>query len=536
MRFEFPDVIVVGSGCTGAMAAQTLVEGGKTVLMLDGGLRDKKYHSLIPNSDFLNVRKHDLQQHRYFLGDEFEGIPLGKVKTGEHLTPPRKFMTEQTESLLPIVSDNFMPLESLASGGLGNGWGLGCCIFSDEELKACSLPLDAMKRGYAKVAQRIGISGSADDAAPYTAAQLPLQPAIEMDSNGKRLFLQYQKKRNRLKASGFFMGRPSLALLTQPLNNRKPYQYKDLDFYDDQDQSAFRPWMTINELKKLSNFQLEEGLLVLRYEENATGVSVICLQLDTRKEVSFQAAKLVLCPGVLGTARIVLRSHGDYATKLPVLCNPYSYLPCLQPALLGRDNDPYKIGFAQLSLFYDPQQTNFDVGMASIYSYRSMMAFHILKETPMGVKDAYAFLKYMMPAFTVIGLHHSEAQHPDKWLRLKTLDSPTGDALEVQYPLTFEQKQKIRTTEKRYAWALRQLQCFVLKNIEPMMGASIHYAGTLPQNAIHPQYRVNESGLLGNARNIYVADGSSFTYLPAKGLTLSLMANAVRVAENVLTA
>jgi hypothetical protein len=34
------------------------------------------------------------------------------------------------------------------------------------------------------------------------------------------------------------------------------------------------------------------------------------------------------------------------------------------------------------------------------------------------------------------------------------------------------------------------------------------------------------NGRLHGTSNVYVADGSGFTYLPAKGLTFTLMANA----------
>jgi len=42
------------------------------------------------------------------------------------------------------------------------------------------------------------------------------------------------------------------------------------------------------------------------------------------------------------------------------------------------------------------------------------------------------------------------------------------------------------------------------------------------------------SGLLRATKMVYIADGSTFAYLPAKGLTLTLMANANRIGENIL--
>lgn len=529
------DAIVVGSGCSGAMAAQTLVERGLKVLMIDGGVKDEHYKQLIPPKSFLQIRKEEQHQHRFFLGDNFEGVPFGKIITGEHLTPPRKFMTAFIKQFLPVVSKTFTPLESLAYGGLGNGWGLGCCIFSKNELDACGLPTTQMNNAYETVAKRIGVSGERDDAAPYTAATVAsLQPSIAMDSNGKKLQENYLKKKEHLKSHGFFVGRPSLALLTKAQDNRLPYQYRDMDFYSDNDKSAYRPWLTIEQLKKHSNFSYIGNLCAVQFKEIDDTVSIHALTLDTTELKKITCKKLVLASGVLGTARIVLRSFDDYENQLPLLSNPYSYLAGVQPGLLGKDTDKQKIGFAQLSMFYDKHGVNMDVPMGSCYSYRSMMLFHLLKESPLDVKSAYRFLQFMMPAFTIIGLFHPEKPGSGKWVQLqKNNDQTTGDELHAHYALNETEEAKLSDTEKKFTWALRQLNCYVLKKIAPGHGASIHYGGTLPFSDKNQRYGLLPNGKLGDTNNVYVADGSGFNYLPGKGITFSLMANAHRVASQL---
>ena len=236
---EHAEYIVIGSGCTGAMAAQTLVEKGVDVMMLDGGMLDTQYEGKIPDEDYLSIRKNEARQYEYFIGENFEGIPFGKVKTGEHLTPPRKFMLKNVQEWMPLISDTFSPLESLSKGGLGNGWGLGCCMFSGAELNAAGLNSASMNSAYEVVAKRIGISGTADDTAAYTSGNLKEQmPSIKMDFTCANLYQNYQKKKSNLNNKGFFVGRPSLALLTRDLNGRRAYQYKDLDFYCDQDKRS----------------------------------------------------------------------------------------------------------------------------------------------------------------------------------------------------------------------------------------------------------------------------------------------------------
>ena len=74
--------------------------------------------------------------------------------------------------------------------------------------------------------------------------------------------------------------------------------------------------------------------------------------------------------------------------------------------------------------------------------------------------------------------------------------------------------------------ALRSLGAWAIKRIQPGMGSSIHYAGTLPFAGDGRPFSLLSDGRLAGTRRVWVADGSGFRFLPAKGLTLSLMANA----------
>ena len=112
--------IVVGSGCTGAMATQTLVQAGVDVLMLDAGNTDETYKNLIPEKDFTSIRQTEENQNDYLLGKKFESISWDKIGSASQLTPPRKFMVNEVEKFLEIFSNSFFPVESL----LTVGWGM----------------------------------------------------------------------------------------------------------------------------------------------------------------------------------------------------------------------------------------------------------------------------------------------------------------------------------------------------------------------------------------------------------------------------
>ncbi|MCA6362599.1 MAG: GMC family oxidoreductase [Bacteroidetes bacterium] len=532
-----PDVLVVGAGCTGVMAARTLAEAGLQVLLLDGGVRNNNALPQ-PGADFITLRQTDAQQHRYFLGDAFESVPQGQIGTGAQLTPARRYLIAHTERWLQLLSDTFAPIESLAEGGLGGGWGLGCCVFSDAELQAAGLPAAVMHAAAQTVCNRIGISATADDAQPYTFAHLTgTQPSVPPDALAQKLLSRYTTQRSALHKNGFVLGRPALALLTQHKDHRRATQLRDMEFYDNLGHAAWRPQVELEQLRKLPNLHIESGWLVTRFTSTENGVSVEATHIHNGTKKTVQAKRLVLSPGVLGTARIVLRSlPGGQSQKLPLLCNPYTYMPCLVPSMLGKNMNQHNISYAQLSLFHDPGGTQRSIAMASLYTYRSLLLFRLLHETPLNFRDGRILQQYLLPALLIAGIHHPETPGSEQWLQLAPSSvSPTGDVLTASYIRGAEKDNEVRNREQLYIKALRRLGAWKLKTVHPGHGSSIHYAGCLPFSQHENAFTLHPSGRLHGTANVFVADGSGFTFLPAKGLTLSLMANAHRVAQNVIS-
>lgn len=527
------DFIVVGSGCTGAIAAQTLAEAGHSVLIIDGGQHDEAEAKKIPDQNFIALRKSDEHQEKYLLGEQFESLPSGKTSSGSQLTPARHFLIRETEKYLPLLSEHFSAIESLAVGGLGGGWGLGCCVFSDREMERAGLSPQEMKPAYQLIADRIGISGAQDDATPYTSAHIRnVQHAFTLDKPAALVQSRYHRKKTQLNADGFFLGRPALALLTEDNGTRKGLKRRDMDFYDDYGQSAWRAWMLVDELKKKPNVQHESGWLVTHFKEEENLVRVFATRIGTEGKKEFTARKLILAPGPLGTARIVLRSIAPQKeTRLPFICNPYNYTPLLLPRLLGSDISEHHIGLAQLSLFHDEGRRGDDIAMSSLYSYHALMLFRLLRETPLNFRDGRMAMRYLLPAIMIAGIHHPETADDNQFVQLVASDaSPTGDALRVHYGLSSAKQQRVHEREKMYRGAFRKLGAWALKQVQPGIGASVHYAGVLPFSEQQKEFALHSSGRLHHHTRTFVADGSGFRFLPAKGLTLSLMANAHLVA------
>ena len=186
----------------------------------------------------------------------------------------------------------------------------------------------------------------------------------------------------------------------------------------------------------------------------------------------------------------------------------------------------------QLVLFHE--RASDDVAVGTIFSYRSLMLFRLLREMPLGVRDARVLMQYLLSGFIIAGFDHPQERTEGKQVwREPDGASPTGDRLAIAYELTETERRDHRARERGFAATLRTLGAWPLRRVHPPLGSSLHYAGTLPFCTEERPLTLAPDGRLHGSRNVFVADASGFTYLPAKPVTLSLMANAHRVAEGI---
>jgi hypothetical protein len=529
------DYIVVGSGCSGAIAAQTLVEAGANVTMLDVGVKNDNSVK-IPDRDFISLRKTDPQQYRYFIGKHAEGVDWGKVGTGAQITPPRKYILNLVDRYTPVQSSTFSCFESLGYGGMGIGWGMQSWEYTKDDMAAVGLDYPKMRRAYDHLVLKIGLCASNNDATRLAIGNLKgYQPAPKMDRNNSYMYKKYLAHKKNLNKKGIVVGQTPLTLLTRDLGERKKYSYNGMDFYADNGKSAWRPWMTVDQLKKKPNFNYIDGYLVVRFVEKKDTTEVHCLEVGTDKPVVFQCRTLILGTGALASARIVLRSFKSQGVKLPILSNPYFYIPCIMPRMVGKEAELKKLAFAQLSIFLNKASLGEKASMASLHSYQSLMLFRIVTQVPFNLVDARILMRYLSSGIIVMGVYHPDAQSKNKYIRLiPDPKSPTGDKLHIEYSISPQEAKEYKMREKTLMKAMRKMGAYPIKRINPGNGSGIHYAGTLPYSSNEKPYTLSPSGRLHMTKRVYVADSSGFTYLPAQHLTFSIMANAHIVAGEAL--
>lgn len=523
------DVIVVGSGPGGANAAVALVEKGLNVVLLDVGEEDSRYAPIIPAESFRTIRESDSNQHRYFLGDRFEGIPFGKVGLGAQLTPPRQYVMTSGRSRMPTESSTFQLSESLALSGLGAAWGSGVFPFSEKELSGWPISRADLVPHYAAVAARIGTTGGEDDLADFI-GEFKTMPPLEVDSSAECVLARYESRRDSFRREGFFVGRTPLAICTEALGNRGPMRYLDMEFWADTDRSVYRPRFTIEDLKSRGNFSYQRNCFVKAFRESDEGVEVSAENTSSGAVEKFRARALILAGGTTSSARIILRSLGRYGQPVPLLCNPYTYLPAVNVGMIGRPARDKRHSLAQISGFYAPEGRDLGMVVTQLFSHRSLLTFRLLKEAPIAYQEGLKIMRLLTSAFAILGISHDDTMSPLRNCRLEQNDGGS-DRLVVSYELSSEEKARHASDEKKVMRFFRRLGCWPIKAIHPGYGSSIHYAGTFPMAAAGNDLTCDAACRVRATRAVYVADGSPFPYLPAKGLTFTIMANANRIAS-----
>ncbi len=521
---ERVDVIVVGSGPGGVNSAAPLVEAGKRVLMLDYGNEDRHYAPMIPHEAFSTLRRTDPSQHRYFIGDDYEGVGFGGVRVGAQLTPPRAHIMRDATERQPSDSDDFAVGMSLARGGLGAGWSAGVFPFTDHELADMGLTVADMQAHYDAVVERIGVCGPGEDLERFFPMSAGVMPGLDVDVNAETILARYERKRAALNARGFFLGRPRLAVCTRQHRGRGPHGYLDLEYWADMDRSVYRPQWTLDELLQAPTFTYANRRFVRTFREDADGVHVEVERADDGGVETHTGAALVLAAGTFGTARIVLRSLGRYETRVPMVCNAYCYVPMLNLGMLRRAARDRRYSLAQLTAMV---QLPGRVLQSQVFSYRSLLTFKLMKEAPIAYREARKVLQMMIPNFAILGIHHEDRPSAEKYCMLHRGEP---DRLEVGYRQAPEEERMQHGDEALLLRFFRQLGCVPLKTIRPGHGSSLHYGGTFP---IVPDgsdsLTCDRTSRLRATRAVYLADGSIFPWLPPKGLTFNIMANADRV-------
>ena len=519
------DVIVVGSGPAGVSAAFPLVDAGLRVLMVDGGILPDVE---LPRGEYLATRASDDRQWEWMVGRNFGALRQPGAISPKLRAPTLDYVFRGFVDANRIAADNFVPVGSLAVGGLSNAWGCGVAAFSARDLAAFPFSEAELMPSYETVARRIGVSGRADDdLSGFYGMDAWAQPPIAMDVLHETLLGNYHRRRAALNARGFRMGRARVAVIGRDqTDGRRACTRSGFCLWGCAEGSLYTARYDVRALAARENFLHLPGLVVDRLERVGEFWNVCGQRLATGSGEMRRARIVVLAAGTLATTRIAMRSLPDHR-QAALLGSPSAAFALWLPKFAGaaRVEGP---GFAQLGFALDGDDAGAICGF--VFSTHALPVAEFVRHAPLARRNAISLFATLLSSMVVANCFFPGAL------------SKNSVKLEADGRLRVIGGSEAGFEEGASVVRRRLRACFLRSNALMLpgsfslgeIGADAHYAGSLPMRRNPNPGETHASGEIAGLPGIFVADAAAFPSLPSKSHTFVMMACADRLGRGVV--
>ncbi len=501
--------LVIGSGPAGVSVAKALLDRGRQVLMLDGGLRldaparERRDRLAAADPDTWSTAEEKTWQAQQF------DTPPGQV---------RRFGSDfaMVPGAETLVSPERIGLRaSHAEGGLSNLWGSAVLPNRAADIADWPITAEDLAPHYRAVAEFMPISGRVD-------ALQTLFPAVPMQDRApltpspqaERMMAHLDQHKTGLAKLGAHAGAARLAV-------GPGCRYCGQCLHGCPWGLIYASGQTLDGLRHHAAFRHRAGL-ARRFEERSDHVTVTLDDGET-----LQADRIFIAAGVLETARLVLTSSPDPAARLQLQDSQHFFLPSLHRWRAPRrpDQRPYHT-LPQMFIELDDPEISPHLVHAQIYTWNEFYA-HDLISTYGSKLPGSAPLWRMLAQRLIVAqafLHSAHSARIDLTLATDGRLSPTVQANDE--------------TERVMGHATSRLaQVLKLAGLMPLsfarrpgeIGSSFHVGGSVPMAKTPGS---GQSDILGRPKGlsrVHLVDASNLPSIPATTITFSVMANAHRI-------
>ena len=530
-------VIVVGSGASGVHFALSALGKGHAVTMLDVG--HARPPALLDDAGFTDLKARLPDPARYFLGEDYEAVLFPGADHEYYGFPPSKSYVFVPAGQLRVEARGFAPLFSFARGGLAEAWTAGCYPLTAQELEGFPFAYQDLVPHYEEVARRIGVTGIKDDLSRFFPFHENLLQPLRLDAHSELLLAAYERDKEyfaeRLRC---FLGRSRVAVLGTDANGRKACTYTGRCLWGCPSGALYTPSLTLAECRRYASFTYLPGHcvthLVVDAARRVTGVAAEPAAGGPPREVSGDV--VVLAAGTLCSTQIYARSVQRATGEVPILRglmdNRQVLVPFVTLRRIGVPYDPATYQYHQLAMGLEGVRPA-EYVHAQITTLKTALAHPIVQNVPTGLRTAVFLFRNMRGALGLVNVNFADRRRDANFLTLRPGAESESPTLVLGYDPDPDEPARLARalrTVRRALWRLGAVVPPGMSHVRPM-GASVHYAGTLPMSASRGGHTLSRVCASNYFENLFVVDGSGFPSLPAKNLTFTLMANAVRVAH-----
>ena len=518
--------LVVGSGPAGVAASLALLERGHSVTMLDFGREiEPEVARVAAPAAGLPYERWSPELRRTLAsitGPMEDGLPM-KTNFGSD------FAVRGEPDLMPLEIRDARILTSLARGGLSNLWGANVLSFSAGDFTGWPIGEADLREGYRAVLRHVPLSAVRGDDLerefPLHTDHLEERPLSEQ---ARQMLADLTSHRDALRERGITFGPSRLGLRTAASESDPGCVRCGFCLNGCPHDLIYSSAQTLATLERDPRFRYQGGHYVTRFAETARGVVVHAVRALDRAAVRFEGSRLFVAAGSYSTPRLMLESLDRYASEVLMLESQYFLIPALQWKSSPRAAQERLTTLSQLCLrLRDASCGAHDVHLL-VYTYNPLY-LQVLKGTLAGLVPGLA--KALVARLVSLqGYLHSDVSPR---LALSLRRNAAGPAtLVVEGRVNPESARIVRRVEARIRGLGPRLCAtpvpFMTKIAAP--GKSYHSGGTFPMKRDPGERDTDLLGRPAGFSRVHLADASVFTTIPSTNMTLTVMANAWRIA------
>jgi choline dehydrogenase-like flavoprotein len=419
-----------------------------------------------------------------------------------------------------------------AYGGFSNVWGAQIMPFSRATFDRWPITMAEMEAHYRIALNEMTLAGEEDDLAdlfPLMTSARRLPPPAERT---ERVLDRYRARRALVRSHGITLGRARLAFRAEDCTRCGlcmtgcPYEL------------IYSSSHTFDRLRAEKRIEYRAGLLALRLEEVDGEPQVVVRDTGTGRLERLRADRIFVACGGVGTTRLVLGSLGQLDQAVYLQESVQFVMPAISMRPVHDPRTARNFTLNQFNLLYDASGDGVDLCQVHFYDYNP--AFLGSLPGPLRAPGADPVLAALLRRVSV-GLGYVPGWGSPK---VKVVARRASGGLDCLPDLELERESgggRPEMLQMLVRAMLKVAPALDLWPVVPMISVSAaaksyHFGSSFPHDHERGDGATDRVGRLGAWEKIHLVDASVFPDVPATTFTLTIMANAHRIATETLRA
>ena len=407
-------------------------------------------------------------------------------------------------------------LESNSFGGLSNVWGASCLRYLKNDFDGWPISYRNLKEYYEECESVMNVTHFHDQ----ISNELEINPN-KIDDKKLQLYSGFIKnflnKKNDLE--NFVMGFSRVAI------NPDCYKCGNCSF-GCKDNYIFNTKDYLNKLIEDGIIDYKRNLILKRFIHKKEYIE---LEFTNSSSAKICTKKLFLGAGSIQTPKIILNSM-EKKQKLTLQESQVFFIPCIyMEKSFNNDDDSHTLVQAQ---FFYKDKIKYDLGKISYQiKYDPKLTLSLLKKQ-------FGFLHKLIPKFLIkrifliVGFIGSNYSTFHATIEKDNLELKISKDKENEKKIKFEVLNQLKKLQNNVKFIVIKF-FFKLGDF----GQSYHLGGSVPMHEAKNYLKKENTlysktnGEISSFKNVFIIDSSNFTNIPAGSISLTVMANALRIGS-----